>query len=86
MYLNFCKFESMKVKNKLRNILVNKLQRLSAEKLTEVDYLLNTIENKIKSKEKTLKLAGIWKEIDEEIFNDLTEKLHQNRIDERQIQ
>lgn len=76
----------MKVKNKLRNILVNKLQRLSAEKLTEVDYLLNTIENKIKSKEKTLKLAGIWKEIDEEIFNDLTEKLHQNRIDERQIQ
>ena len=76
----------MKVKNKLRNILVSKLQKLSAERLSEVDRLLNSIENRIKSKKKTLALAGVWKEIDQDVFNELTEKLHQNRIEDRQIQ
>lgn len=76
----------MKVKNKLRNNLISKLQKLSVKRLSEVDQLLNSIENRIKSKKKTLALACVWKEIDQDVFNELTEKLHQNRLEDRQIQ
>jgi hypothetical protein len=79
------KFEFMKLKNKLRNSLVRKIQHLSTDKLTEVSNLLNKIEDQIKSKETTLKFAGLWKDIDINIFQDFTENLHENRTNDRQI-
>ena len=75
----------MDVKNRLRNTLVRKIQQLSTDKLTELNNLLNKIEIHIKSKDKTLKLAGTWKDLDDDIFIDLTEKLHDNRANDRQI-
>jgi len=75
----------MNVKNRLRNNLVRKLQQLSAAKLTEINNLLNKIESQIKSKEKTLNLAGTWKDLDDSFFNEMTEKLHNKRADDRQI-
>ena len=75
----------MDVKNRLRNTLVRKIQQLSTDKLTEINNLLNKIEIHIKSKDKTLKLAGTWKDIDDDMFIDLTEKLHNNRANDRQI-
>ena len=75
----------MDVKNRLRNTLVRKIQQLSTDKLTEINNLLNKIEIHIKSKDKTLKLAGTWKDIDDDIFIGLTEKLHDNRANDRQI-
>ena len=75
----------MDVKNRLRNTLVRKIQQLSTDKLTEINNLLNKIEIHIKSKDKTLKLAGTWKDIDDDMFIDLTEKLHDNRANDRQI-
>jgi hypothetical protein len=75
----------MNVKNRLRNNLVRKLQQLSADKLTEINNLLSKIESQIKSKDKTLKLAGTWKELDDSLFNEMTEKLHDNRANDRQI-
>lgn len=74
----------MNVKNRLRNSLIRKLQRLSPDKLTEVNDLLSKIEGQLKSKEKTLQLAGSWKDLDHELFIDMTEKLHENRIKDRQ--
>ena len=75
----------MTVKNRLRNNLIRKIQQLSTDKLTEINNLLGKIENQFKSKEKTLKLAGSWKDMDEYIFINLTEKLHDNRAKDRQI-
>lgn len=75
----------MNIKNKLRNTLVRKLQQLSTDKLTEIDNLLSKIEGQLKSKDKTLKLAGSWKDLDDNFFIDMTEKLHDNRANDRQI-
>lgn len=74
----------MNVKDRLRNSLIRKLQRLSPDKLTEVNDLLSKIEGQLKSKEKTLQLAGSWKDLDHELFIDMTEKLHENRVKDRQ--
>ena len=75
----------MDVRNRLKNNLIRKIQRLSTEKLTEVNDLLKTIENQLHSKDKTSKLAGIWKDLGDDIFVDLTERLHRNRANDRQI-
>jgi len=75
----------MNVKNKLRNSLIRRIQQLSTDKLSEINELLNKIENKFKSKDKTLKLAGTWKDLGDDIFTDLTDKLHLHRTNDRQI-
>lgn len=75
----------MDIKNRLRNNLIRKIQQLSTDKLTEITNLLSKIENQFKSKDKTLKLAGAWKDLDNDVFNDLTEKLHDNRAKDRLI-
>jgi hypothetical protein len=75
----------MNIKNKLRNNLVRKLQQLSADKLAEVSNLLSKIENQFKSKDKTLNLAGTWKDLDDSFFNEMTDKLHDSRANDRQI-
>jgi hypothetical protein len=76
---------SMNVRNRLRNSLVRKLQQLPTEKLTEVNNFLSKIESQLKSKDKTLKLAGTWKDLDDNLFTEMTEKLHGNRTKDRQI-
>jgi hypothetical protein len=73
----------MTMKNRLRNGLIRKVQKLPMEKLTEITNLLEKIENQVKSKEKTLALAGAWKDLNEEIFVELTDKLHINRANDR---
>lgn len=75
----------MTVKNKLRNKLIRLIQQLSTDKLTEVSKILNTIEQQFKSKDSTIKLAGSWNEIDNELFSDLTDKLHLHRSSDREI-
>ena len=75
----------MDVKNRLRNNLIRKIQQLSTDKLAEITNLLSKIENQFKSKDKTLKLAGTWKDLGDDIFVDLTESLHDNRAKDRQI-
>jgi len=75
----------MNAKNKLRNTLVRRLQQLSAEKLTEIHRLLDEIEGDIKSKDQTLNLAGSWKGLDDNVFEELTKNLHDNRANDRPI-
>jgi hypothetical protein len=64
---------------------MRKVQKLSADKLTEINNLLGKMENQFESKEKTLKLAGVWKDLSEDVFTDLIENLHTNRAKDRQI-
>ena len=75
----------MDIKNKLRNNLIRKIQKLSTDKLTELTNLVSQIENQFKSKESTLKLAGKWKDLDNKLFIDLTDNLHANRAQDSQI-
>ena len=75
----------MNVKNRLRNNLIRKIHLLSTDKLTEMSDLLSKIENQFKSKDKTLKLAGTWKDLSDDVITELTEKLHDNRAKDRQI-
>jgi hypothetical protein len=75
----------MDVKNKLRNSLIRKIQLLSTDKLTELSKELNKIEGKFKSKAETLKLAGSWSDLGEDVFSDFTEALHTKRANDRQI-
>ena len=75
----------MTIKNRLRNNLIRKIQQLSTDKLTEINNLLGKFENQFKSKDKTLRLAGSWKDLGDDFIVDLTEKLHDNRAKDRQI-
>lgn len=75
----------MTTKNRLRNNLIRRIQQLSTDKLTEINNLLGKIENQFKSKDKTLKLAGSWKDLSEDLFVDLTKNLHDSRAKDRQI-
>ncbi len=75
----------MDFENKLRSDLIRQIQVLSADKLTEVINLLSKMENRFKSKEKTLELAGTWNDLDDDIFEDFTKNLHDNRKIDRRI-
>ncbi len=75
----------MNVKNRLRNNLVRSIQNLSAAKLSELLAFLNKSGKSSSSKEQTLKLVGAWKDLNEEIFMNLTTNLHANRANDRQI-
>lgn len=75
----------MNVDQRLRNSLVRKLQRLPTDKLSEVNELLGKIENQLRSKDKTLQLAGSWKDVEDDFFTEMVEKLHRNRSQDRQI-
>lgn len=73
----------MNVKHRLRNKLARRLQQLSADKLTEINDLLGKIEGQLKSQDNTLKLAGAWKDLDDNFFAEVTERLHDNRANDR---
>lgn len=75
----------MDVRKKLRNSLITRIQRLSVDKLKEISHLLGKIETRSNAKRNTLRLGGSWKDLDEEIFLNLTDKLHENRNKDRQI-
>lgn len=75
----------MRSQSRLRNSLIRKIQRLSVRKLQELGDFLSGIESEMNSKNKTLKLAGSWKDMEDELLKDLTENLHTNRSKDRQI-
>jgi hypothetical protein len=75
----------MDSKSKLRNNLIQKIQQLPDDKLKQVNDLLDEMEAHANSKQETLQLAGSWRDLSEELFNDLTSKLHHKRNNDRQI-
>lgn len=75
----------MNTRDRLKNKLVSKIQRLSIDKLMEVDKILSKIESQAKSKEEIFKMAGRWKNMNPDFFSHFTTKLHSNRAIDRQI-
>ena len=75
----------MDSESKLRNNLIRRIQKLPPAKLSAVSKLIGQIERNFSAKEQTLSMAGSWKDIDEEMFTELTDKLHGNRKNDRQF-
>jgi len=66
-------------KNKIRQRLIQRIKKLSDDKLSSVENYINSIENDIKNKTEVLSFAGIFSDLDSETFEDLTSKLKDNR-------
>lgn len=55
------------------------------DKLRKLSAFLSKLGRRTKSKESTWKMAGAWKDLDEDLFLDLTERLHDRRSNDRPV-
>ncbi|MEQ9287323.1 MAG: hypothetical protein RIG77_10470 [Cyclobacteriaceae bacterium] len=68
----------MATKEKLRNIVLNKVKKLSDDKLQNLDSYLNDLETNFQTEKSTLSFSGIFQDLD---LDDLTSELHKSRED-----
>ncbi len=72
----------------IRNQLLRRIHRIRADKLRQLDDYAAKLEETINNKEKILSFAGAWENIDDDLFNDFTDKLitrrqrNKRRVDE----
>ena len=62
-----------------RNQILRRISRIPKEKLKELEEYVSKLEKGIKNRKRTLSYAGAWQDIDNSVFNDLTENLINNR-------
>lgn len=65
--------------NNLREKVIHRISSLSQDKLENVVKYIDKLEGTEQCKQKILSSAGIWKDMDEDTFQSLTEHLHANR-------
>lgn len=70
----------MITKDKLRQKLINRIKKLSDDKLDSVQKYIDNIENDINEKSEILAFSGIFKDLDKDIMKDLTTALPKRRI------
>lgn len=68
----------MTSQEKLRNRVINKVRRLSDDKLRNLDLFLDEMGSRPQSKKSPLSFSGIFKDLD---IEDLTNNLHEKRRD-----
>ncbi len=68
----------MATKDKLRNIILNKVKNLSEDKLSNLDSFLNDLESQFGTEESALSFNGIFRDID---IDELTTGLHEKRME-----
>lgn len=64
---------------KLKIQIIQKLELFSMTKLSKVLDYVQGLDVEGDRRKRILSQAGIWKDLDEEIFTDLTQNLHSNR-------
>ena len=64
---------------KIKKDIIKKLERLPQSKLDKVFHFIDSLEDKTKNKNEILAFAGAWKEIDTQLFDELTTGLHRRR-------
>jgi hypothetical protein len=69
--------------NQLRHQLLKRIQKIPQQQLQELDNYAAKLESIDASKEKILSYAGIWKDLDSELFDELTENIHGRRADSK---
>lgn len=62
-----------------RNQILRRIGRIPKDKLKELDEYISKLEHDVGKNNRTLSFAGAWKDIDESVFDELTEKLITNR-------
>jgi hypothetical protein len=62
-----------------RNQIIRRIQRISPDKIKRLQDFIDKLEENTPSKKKVSSYAGAWSDIDEDLFNDLTENLISKR-------
>lgn len=62
-----------------RQQILRKIYNIPSEKLNKLDAFLSELENRTVKKNSSLRFAGAWKTIDEDIFKELTDELIHKR-------
>ncbi len=75
--VQLCIFERWQLR-KLRNTILNKVKKLSDDKLQNLDSYLNDLESDFQTEKAALSFSGIFQDLD---LDDLTSKLHKSRED-----
>jgi hypothetical protein len=63
----------------IRNQILRKINRIPTDKLKELDDFVSKLDQGIIQQPKALSFAGAWSDIDDTVFNDLTNDLISNR-------
>ena len=69
----------MKADTQIRQQIFRKIRRIPSEKLNDLNDYLSKLEQASDQSSKTLSFAGSWNNIDESVFDELTENLISNR-------
>jgi len=69
----------MKADTQIRQQIFRKIRRIPSEKLNDLNDYLSKLEQTSGKPSKTLSFAGSWNNIDESVFDELTENLISNR-------
>jgi hypothetical protein len=59
--------------------ILRKVNRIPVDKLKELDEFVSKLEEGIVTKSKALSFAGSWRDIDDTVFDELTNNLISNR-------
>jgi len=59
----------------IRNQLLRRIHRIRADKLRQLDDYAAKLEETFNNKDKILSFAGAWENIDDDLFNDFTDRL-----------
>ena len=70
----------MTANQRIKKEIKERLDKLPSERLQEVLEFLKSLEGASPKAQKILSYAGIWKDMDPELFEGLTTNLHENRI------
>jgi hypothetical protein len=63
----------------IRSQLIRRIQRIPSNKLNELNELVSKLEQTSSKKDQNLSFAGVWENIDNETFDNLTVNLIENR-------
>ncbi len=70
----------MKTESKQRKRLADRIKDIPDENLDSLESYMDQLENRASRNSKVLSYSGIFKDLDEEVFRDLTENLHVKRV------
>lgn len=69
----------MKTETQIRNQILRRIQRIPGDKLKDLSDYVAKLEQNINKKEKILSYAGAWENMDDSVFEELTEKIISRR-------
>lgn len=72
----------MTVRAKIIHEIVTKIDELSDDQLEKILSFVQGIEDLSQNQKSILSFAGSWKDLDPELFAELTEQLHERRLAE----